>query len=356
MTAVELDQDRAAQFTGKVLSDSAACFTTVLSAIGDRLGLFRSLAADGPATARELAARTATDARYVEEWLAQLHAAGYVTYDPSDQRCTLPAEHWPTLVAEPGPAFFGGVHQEMWGILHRLDGIESAFRHGGGVRYADFPPDTFEGMTRFTTMWHENLLLQDWVPRVPAVQAKLDAGCRVADVGCGQGRALLKLAQAFPAGTYVGFDALEYNVERARANAREVGLDDRVEYRLLDAAQGLPGRYDVVTTFDVVHDSVDPLGVLRSIRDALDDDGIYLCLDIRCSDRLEDNIGPVAALLYGFSVTCCMTVSLAEGGRGLGTMGLPLSTLRELATDAGFRSVDEVAMDNPFNSLFEVRP
>jgi SAM-dependent methyltransferase len=176
----------------------------------------------------------------------------------------------------------------------------------------------------------------------------------VADVGCGTGQALIALARAFPAITATGYDVHPASVEQARRAAAEAGLADRIGFQVLDAAAGLPEAFDVITTFDVVHDAVDPLGLLRSIRDALRPGGRYLCLEINCSDQAAANTGPIATLLYGFSVLYCMTTSLAEGGEGLGTLGLPEPVLRDLAVKAGFAQVRHVEMDNPFNSLYEL--
>jgi SAM-dependent methyltransferase len=355
MPTTAIDQERVAAFTGRVLTETAATTTIVLAAIGDRLGLFRDLAAHGPATSAELAGRTGTNERYIREWLAAMFAAGYVTHDPVDGRFALPAEHAPVLVEEPGPTFFGGVHQELLGVLRRYDVIVEAFRHGGGVALGDYHPDLHEGVDRFTAQWHENLLVREWIARVPQVEATLRRGGRLADVGCGQGRAIVKLAQTFPAATLVGYDLHPPNIERARALARDAGVAGRVEFHVLDVAAGLPERFDVVSAFDVVHDAADPLGMLRAVRAALEPGGVFLCLEINCSDRLEDNVGPIATLLYGFSVMLCMPVSLAEGGAGLGTLGLPEPRLRELADRAGFAELQRIEMDNPFNALYALR-
>ena len=355
-TEPELDEAKAGEFTVKVLTDTAATTTIVLASIGDRLGLFKDLAGTGPSTSLELAARTGTNERYVREWLSAMHAAGYLTYEPASGRFALPAEHAPALVQEPGPAFFGGVHQELLGVLARYDAVLEAFRRGGGVALADFPDDVHVGIDRFTAQWHENLLVQEWLSRLPEVEAVLGDGARVTDVGCGTGRAAVKLAQTYPSITVVGYDILPRNVTQARRRAEEAGVADRVRFEVLDAGHGLPERFDVVTTFDVVHDAVDPAALLRAIHDALEPEGIYVCLDIACSDRVEENVGPVASLLYGFSVLLCMTSSLAHGGAGLGTLGLHEPKLRELAAAAGFRSVRRVDMDNPFNSLYTLSP
>jgi SAM-dependent methyltransferase len=349
-----MDENLAAQFTGRVLADTAAASTVVLAALGDRMGLFKDLAGHGPATSGELASRTGLSERYVREWLAGMFAAGYLTYDDAQDSYALPAEHAPTLAAEPGPAFFGGVHQELIGAIQRYDQVAAAFHRGGGVRAADLHPDVWTGTSRFTAQWHQNMLVQQWLPLVPEVTAKLRAGARVADVGCGTGQALIALARAFPAITATGYDAHPPSVEQARRAAAEAGLAGRVSFQVLDAAAGLPGSFDVITTFDVVHDAVDPLGLLRSIRDGLRPGGRYLCLEINCSDQAAANTGPIAALLYGFSILYCMTTSLAEGGEGLGTLGLPEPALRQLAGKAGFARVRHVEMDNPFNSLYEL--
>lgn len=350
-----INEDLAAEFTGRVLGDTSATATLALSLIGDRLGLFGSLA-EAPATSPELAERTGTQERYVREWLAGMHAAGYLTHDASDRTFALPPEHRPTLVDEPGPSFLPGVQQELYGALVRLPEIIEAFRHGGGVTHESFPDDLHIGVDRFTAMWHENLLTQVWIPAVPEAQALLEKGCRVADVGCGSGRALIRLAQEYPAISGVGYDVHGPSIDRAQALAAEAGVTDRVRFEVLDASMGLPERYDVITTFDVVHDAVDPRNLLRSIREALAPEGVYLCLDINCADSVDENVGPVAALLYGFSVMYCMTCSLAHDGEGLGTMGLTPTLLANYARTAGFTTVTKVDMDNPFNNLYSLRP
>src|ERR1700750_2198259 len=349
-----MDENRAAEFTGQVLADSAAVAAIVLAALGDRTGLFKDMAEHGPATSGELAGRTGLSERYVREWLGGMFAAGHLTYDDPQQRYALPAEHVPTLATEPGPAFFGGVHQELIGAIQRYDQVAEAFRRGGGVRQADLHPDVAAGTSRFTAQWHQNMLVQQWLPLAREPTASLQAGGRVADVGCGTGQALIALARAFPAITATGYDVHPPSVEQALRAAAEADVADRGSHDVLDAAAGLPESFDVITTFDVVHDAVDPLGLLRSIRDALRPGGRHLCLEINWSEQAAGNVGPIATLLYGFSVLYCMTTSLAEGGEGLGTLGLPASVLRDLAAKAGFAQVRHVEMDNPFNSLYEL--
>ena len=347
-------EDEATAFTGRVLGDTAAAATVVMAAFGDRLGLFKSLAKAGPATSAALAKRTGLDERYVREWLNGMYAADYLMFDPAGSTYALPETHVPTLAAEPSPVFFGGVLQELIGAVQRYDAILDAFRSGGGVHHSHLHPDVGLGTARFTAAWHDHLLVPEWLPLVPDTRALLERGADVADVGCGAGLACVHLARAFPASRFVGYDVSVEAVEAARMNAKAAGVEDRVSFEVRDASAGLPRMFDVVTTFDVVHDAVAPRALLRSIRDALRAGGRYLCLDINCSDQTTKNVGPIATLLYGFSLLYCMTTSLAEGGEGLGTLGLPESVLRSLASEAGFSAVRRVEMDNPFNSLYEV--
>jgi SAM-dependent methyltransferase len=348
------DQARADAFVGKVVGDTVGLATTAMASIGDRLGLFKDLANNGPSTSAELAARTGTHERYVREWLGAMANAGYLEYEPATRQYTLPAEHAPVLAQETGPAFFGGVHEEFVGLLGSFEKLLGHIRSGGGLGLEDYPDSMYEGIDRFTAGWFENLLIPVWLPLVPRVMNKLQHGARLADVGCGRGRALIKLAQAFPESRFVGYEIYGPNVDAAMKNVRAAGLADRVTIRHADASEGLTGRYDVITTFDVVHDAVNPRGMLRAIRDALQPDGPYLCLEINCSDKPEENQGPIGALLQSCSVLLCLTLSLSANGEGLGTLGLHEPKLRELATEAGFASVRRIPMDNPFNSLYEL--
>lgn len=340
-------------FVGKVLTDSSAWLVTTLAMIGDRLDLWKHLA-EGPATSAEFAGRADIDERYGREWLAAMAAHGYLAYDQTSGRFTLPDTHRPALAEEGGPVFFGGVHQQMLGLVTAIEPLVGAFRDGGGVASTAYGENFWEGLTRFTGGWFENLLLPQWIPAMPDVEAALERGCDVADVGCGHGKALVKLAQAFPGSRYVGYDLHDASLDAARAHAEAAGVSDRVRFEQLDASTGLPGSYDVITTFDVVHDAVDPRGLLRSIRQALRRDGRYVCLDINASHQLADNTGPLAAMFYGFSVLYCMTVSLAGRGEGLGTCGFNEQVARQMCTEAGFETVRRVPLENPFNILYEI--
>jgi SAM-dependent methyltransferase len=353
-TQQSLDQAKTEAFVGKVLADTAGLAVTVMSSIGDRLGLFKNLAELGPATSEELAEHAHINERYAREWLSAMAAAGYLEYNPATRRFTLPPEHVPVLAQEGGPVFFGGVQEEMIGLVGPINLLMQAFRSGGGVPMEAYDPSTWEGVTRFTSGWFENLLVPVWLPAMPDVKAKLERGALVADVGCGQGKALIKLAQTYPQSRYIGYDSFAPSIQQATANAQAAGVADRVRFQHLDASEGLPEQYDVITTFDVVHDAVNPRGLLRAIRNALRPDGRFVCLEINSSDKLEENIGLLGAFFYSCSVLYCMTTSLAGHGEGLGTVGLPETRVRELCKEAGFSNVRRVPMENPFNILYEV--
>lgn len=351
-----IDPGRQQAFAGKMLEQFSGTMTVLLAAIGDRLGLFKDLVAHGPATAAELAGRTGLNERYVREWLGGLAAASYLTYDSHNGRFALPPEHASALAEEGGPMFVGGMLQQLPALVGVYDDVVTAFKNGGGVPQSRYAPGMWDGLERFTAGWFENLLLPVWMPAMPDVKAHLERGADVADVGCGRGRALIKLAGAFPRSRYVGYDNFGPTVTRATANARDAGVASAVRFEERDASKGLPGKYHVITTFDVVHDAVDPLGLLKTIRNALHPDGVYVCLDINCGEKLEDNLNPFGAMFHGVSTLYCMTTSLANGGAGLGTLGFHEAKVHELCTKAGFRSVRRVPIENPFNNLYEARP
>ena len=352
----EIDEQKRDQFAERVVGDISATVVTAMSVIGDRLGLFKELATSGPVTSDELAERTGLNERYMREWLSSLACAGYLEYEPDAGRFALPSEHAPSLAEEPGPYFAGGFLEVLpywWG---QTDSIVDAFKSGGGVHQSAYSDHMWSGLERFTASWFENLLLQVWIPAMPEVQAKLERGVLMADVGCGNGRAAIKLAKAYPKSRFVGYDIFGPAIESAVENARLAGVDDRVKFQQLDASQGLPETFDVIATWDVVHDMANPRGALRAIREALNPEGNYILLDINCSDKLEENFGPLGAMFYGTSVMYCMTTSLAEQGEALGTVGLPPATVRDLCAEAGFSAVNQLPLENPFNILYEIKP
>jgi SAM-dependent methyltransferase len=227
---------------------------------------------------------------------------------------------------------------------------------GKGVAADRYGPDLWPAMERLGTPMYSGSLVQAWMPELPRLRDALNRGANVADIGCGSGRALITLAQAYPHGRYTGFDVYPTQVERARANAERAGVADRVRFEVRDAVEGLPGRYDAVLAFDVVHDAADPVGLLRSARQALTDSGTMVILELSSGDTLEANTHPIGALYYGVSLLSCLSTSLAAGGPGLGSLGLPHRRLTELAREAGFSQVRRAVDSPPAHVLYEVTP
>lgn len=342
-------------FAFKVLGDVAGFHSVLMGALGDRLGLFKAIEATGPATSVEIAESTGLDERYVREWLGGMTTAGYITYDPSAQTFELPPDLAPVLAQQDHFFYFGAMFDLLSQLPAVLDGVADAFQTGGGVHQSSYPERYFAATARASIPRDANLLMNLWVPAVDGLQSRLENGIGVADVGCGGGSALVHLARAFPNSRFWGYDVHPPNIESARKFAETEGVADRVEFQVKDVAAGLDRSFDLITTLDVIHDAADPSGLLSVIRRSLAQDGTFLCFEFPYSEKLEENVGPMGTMLYGFSLFYCMTTSLAEGGEGLGTLGLPDSKFRKLAADAGFSTVNEVVTGDPFNRLYEVR-
>jgi SAM-dependent methyltransferase len=356
MRTQTIDEAKLGAFMEQVLGDAAGLMASTMATLGDRLGLFKTLAAHSPVTSGELASAADINERYAREWLRGMHAAGYLELDRDSSRYSLPPEHAQVLAEEGGPAFLGGAFQLTFGYLRTIERLTEAFRSGGGVPKSTDTTETWEGMGRFSRSFYDNLLVQQWLPAVGGLERRLEQGASWADVGCGSGIAVIRLAEAFPASTFVGYDNFEGQLQLARHAAADAGVSDRVRFELLDAAGGLPERFDVISTFDVVHDAVDPAALVGAIRRGLQADGTYLMLEMNSADEPDENIGPLATLLYGVSIVYCMTTSLAHGGAGLGTCGLPAARVQELCTQAGFAAVRRLDLQDPFNSLYVVKP
>jgi SAM-dependent methyltransferase len=356
LVPAQVDFTRTASFMNKAIGDMSGAVVSFLCTLGDQLGLFKELTAGGPATSAELAQRTGLNERYLREWLSALSSAGYLEYHPQSGRFVLPLEYVPLLSTEGGPMFLGGVYQHLPGLFGVLDRVAEVFRQGGGIAPDAYGEDFRAGMERISAGWFENLLVQQWIPAIEGLRAKLETGADVADIGCGSGRALITMARAFPRSRFVGYELFAPLVTRAAANAEAAGMADRVRFEQCDVVGGLSQRYDLITSFDVLHDIANPLEVLRGIRSALAPGGTYLLLEIRCSEKLEENRGPIATILYGTSVFFCTPTSLACGAEGLGTMGMPEAKVQKLCLEAGFSRVAHLPFENPFNVLYEVKP
>lgn len=345
----------AMESAGRVMADVGAAMTTVLCSIGTRLGLFAELAAGGALTSAELAARRRLDERSVREWMYGMASAGYLEADPAGERFALPAG-LAMVLGDSSPISLAPGFRLFTAMAQMTDPVVEAFRGDGAVQQDRYPGDLFDAMEQMSANWLETMLVQAWIPAVDGLVDRLRRGAQVADIGCGHGRAVILCARAFPESTFAGFDQFGPNVEHARAAAAAAGVDGRVRFIEADATTSLSGHYDLVTAFSVLHDAPDPVGLLRSVREVIDPDGVLLLLESNVADRPIDNAGPNATILYGTSVLYCLPTSRAGGGPGLGTLGLSPARLRALCGDAGFRSVRQLPAGNPMNSVYEVRP
>lgn len=349
------DKERAKAFTHRVLDDMAGAVALHLSVIGDRLGLFKDLTANGPADADSFAERTGIEPRYAREWLEGMAAAAYVEFDPDSGLFSLPAEHVRPLAEDGHPMFQGNLQNLLAYGMGPLNELTEAFRNGGGVSQSVFPPEFYATMQRSSGLRYDNFLIDTWLADMPDVVAMLERGVEVADIGCGRGTAIAIMAKAFPNSRFVGFDAFAPQIEAARETAASYGATANTSFEILDASAEIPRDFDIIFTFDVIHDMAQPRQGLANIQRHLEPGGIYVLQEISCADERHDNRGSVATIKYGMSLTYCMTTSLANHGEGLGTLGMPEKVVRELCAEAGFSSVRKLPCSNDFVSLFEVR-
>ncbi len=348
-----IDRQKLAAFVEQTLGDVGSLLTAGLVVLGDRLGLYRAMADGEPVTSHELAARTATAERYVREWLAAQAAAGYVEYDPATERYRLPPEHALVLADETSPVSMLGGFQAMTAALKAEPHVRDAFRTGAGVDWSAHDPDLFAGVERFFRPAYATHLVRSWIPALDGVAERLAAGGRIADVGCGHGASTVILARAYPRTTVVGFDVHEPSLVAARARAGAAGVADRCRFERA-AAAAYPGTYDLVTTFDCLHDMGDPVAAAAHVRASLADGGTWMLVEPFAGDRVEDNLTPVGRVYYGASTLVCTPASLAQpGARGLGAQAGE-SRLREVVTAAGFTRVRRAAATR-FNLVLEVR-
>jgi SAM-dependent methyltransferase len=352
--APALDLDVLMAFVGSVVGDLGGTMAAGNVVVGERLGLYRALA-EGPADAGRLAERTGTDPRYVEEWLRGQAAGGYVQYDAAAGTYSMTAEQAFALTDPEGPVFLPGAFELALGALKAQTRVEDAFRTGAGIGWHEHDQDVFTGCERFFRPGYLMHLLPEWIPALDGVQARLEQGARVADLGCGHGASTILMAQAFPRSRFTGSDYHEGSVEAARQRARESGLDDRVRFEV-SGAQTLDAHdLDLVTTFDCLHDMGDPLGAARRIRESLAEDGPWMIVEPAAGDTVESNLNPVGRLYYGFSTFLCVPNALSQsGGYALGAQAGEAS-IRQVVTDAGFTRFRRAA-ETPFNLVFEARP
>lgn len=350
-----MDQQRLDQFMGKMVGDLGAAVSAALVVVGDKLGLYKSLAEGGPQTPAQLAERAGSRERYVREWLNAQAASGYVDYDATSGAYSLNDEQAMVFAREGEPTFMAGGFEIVASLFRDEPRITEAFKSGEGVGWHEHDKCLFRGTERFFRAGYNAYLVDAWLPALEGVVDKLKAGARVADIGCGHGASTVIMAKAFPKSEFFGFDYHGPSIERAAAIAEEEGVAGNTHFSVA-SAKGFEGEgFDLACIFDALHDMGDPVGAAAHIRQALKPDGTWLLVEPFAHDRAEDNHNPVGRIFYSASTMICTPASLSqEVGLGLGAQAGE-ARLRSVCTEAGFTRFRRVA-ETPFNLIFEVRP
>jgi SAM-dependent methyltransferase len=350
-----IDQEALDAFVGKAFSDIAAGYSGVMIDIGSRLGLYKAMAGAGPMTSAELARATGCAERYVREWLNGQAAGGYVLYHAGSRSYELTAEQAMVLADETSPVFMPAV----WEIVAAAWADETktleAFRTGRGVNWGEHDGRLHCGVAAFFRNGYRASLVAEWLPALDGVVEKLDAGARVADIGCGHGHSTLLMAEAFPEARFVGFDTHAGSIAAASEHARAAGLEGRVEFRQADARAALPGKFDLVCFFDCLHDLGHPVDAARRAREALEENGTLMLVEPFASDRVEDNFTPVGRVYYTGSAWLCCAHAISENGTHVLGAQAGEARLERILREAGFSRIRR-ATQTAFNLILEARP
>jgi SAM-dependent methyltransferase len=368
-----IDNEKLQQFIGKVLSDFGGAASAILVYIGDKLGLYKAMYNFAkPITSQELANLTSTSERYIREWLANQAAGGYLTYDSSSQRYTLPFEHAQALVNENSPAYIAGGFQVNMAFFRDEPKILEAFKTGKGIAWGDRHKDLYEGTERFYRPAYIANLISSWIPALDngKVEQRLKqqtTGLKVADIGCGRGISTILMAKAYPNSKFYGFDNHPASIEYARNKAKEEGLgEDRVKFEVasstnfpLPAAteEGKKGEgayYDLIAFFDCLHDMEDPQGAAAHAVKSIKPDGTVMIVEPFANDNLEDNLNPVGRLFYAGSTMICVPTSLSQNGPALGAQAGE-ARISQVVKAGGFKHFRR-ATQTPFNIVYEAKP
>ncbi|MBD9355984.1 class I SAM-dependent methyltransferase [Methylomonas albis] len=350
----EVDNAKLEQLQGKVINDVAGSLGLLTAYIGDKLDLYSALLEISPASSRELADNTGMDERYLREWLSANAAAGYVNYDAASGKFSLSAEQAVIFAAEGHPACMQGFFQAVMSVYIDEPKLTEVFRSGQGLPWRDHSPCLFCGTERFFRPMYAMNLIDVWLPELAGVREKLEAGAKVADVGCGHGSSTILLAKAFPNSTFHGFDFHAPSIEHARERARAAGVASNTIFEVVTAKE-YPGKnYDLVTIFDALHDMGDPVGAASHVASTLAEGGTFMLVEPFAGDSLEENLHPLGQIYYSFSTMVCVPASKSqEVGLGLGAQA-GQKRLTEVLNAAGFSQVRRAAT-TPTNLVLEAK-
>lgn len=351
---MNLDQTKLDEFLGKAVSDLSAGYGGVMVSLGNRLGLYRAMANAGPVTPAELAQSTGCAERYVREWLNSQAAGEYVDYDRGTGTYELSPEKAYVLADDESPVFIPSAWQVPASMWFDEDKAVNAFRTGAGVPWGDHDQRLYCGVAAFYRNAYRGSLVSEWLPALDGVMEKLEAGARVADVGCGHGHSTVLMAEAFPNSRFWGFDTHEASIEQARAVAAEANVDDRVTFELADASAHAGDGFDLVCFFDCLHDMGRPVDAARKAAESLAPGGTVMLVEPFANDTVEGNVGPVGRLYYAASTTLCCAHAISENGTHVLGAQAGEEQLAGVFRDAGFSSFRR-AFETPFNLILEAR-
>jgi SAM-dependent methyltransferase len=345
-----IDNTKLETLLGTMVTELGAAANAALVLLGDKLGLYRALAAKGALTSQMLARETGTHERYIREWLSAQAASGFVTYDPATETFALSPEQTAVFADDDSPVNMTGGFHSLAAVFADEPRLTAAFKSGEGVGWGEHCNCLFCGTERFFRPGYKAHLVADWLPALDGVVDKLKRGARVADVGCGHGASTAIMAAAFPNSKFVGIDFHAPSIDKARAQAQHL---PNLRFEVA-SAQAFSGTFDLVTVFDALHDMGDPVGAASNIRARLSPEGTLMLVEPFAHDRLEDNLNPVGRIYYAFSASICVPASLSqEVGAALGAQAGE-QRLAEALRQGGFTRVRR-ATETPFNMVLEAR-
>lgn len=351
---MELNETKLHEFLGKMVVEMGAAANGALIIMGDKLGLYKSLASNGPMTSDQLSESTGTTERYVREWLSAQAASGYIEYDAEGEKFSMTPEQVAVFGDEESPVLMTGAFYGISSMYHDQPKIEHAFRSGEGVSWGAHTSCLFCGTEKFFRPSYKANLVSSWIPALDGVKEKLQKGAKVADVGCGHGVSTVVMAQAFPNSEFIGYDFHEASLEHASALAKEEGVSN-ISFKMASSKTFPATGYDLVTFFDCLHDMGDPVGACAHVVKALKPDGTCMIVEPFANDTLQENLNPVGRAFYAFSTMICTPSSISqEVGLGLGAQAGE-KRLKDVALSGGFSRFRRAA-ETPFNLILEARP
>ena len=350
---MSINEDKLNELLGQVVVEMGAAANGPLVTIGDKLGLYKALSDSKALSASELATKTQTAVRYIQEWLAAQAASGYIEYDDVQQKFFMTPEQVAVFADKKSPVFMTGAFYAITSLYHDEPKIMEAFKSGKGISWGDHHTCLFCGTEKFFSPSYEGNLISSWIPALDGVTDKLKKGARVADIGCGHAASTIVMAKAFPKSHFIGIDFHYESIEKAEIRAQEAGVDN-IEFKVTTAKDYTDKDLDFITFFDCLHDLGDPVGACAHAKKALKPDGTCMIVEPFANDSIKDNFNPVGRAFYAFSTQLCIPCSLnQEVGLSLGAQA-GLKKLTETIKTGGF-GYCEKATETPFNLILEVK-